>query len=956
MTPYFSESALFAENLPDNTSSASLRDLLKDFLVLRITLDYGMQAECNKSTSDNWRRAPSGPKRPRIARIDFQDIAEAEKAYAIVNTRCIPGPRPDAPLFLSTSLVSSRNLVPRGYPRFVKLLPPTITDIELYTKVRPYGSLASVRVDPRNGCIVQFWTEDDAKIAADQLKAAFSRSTRYTLQAYDPCRVYCRVSLDAATLGLPLIDLQNLNHDVNNALLKDLLSQCGTVTSVEMPLQTNGKMKGLGVVSFQTPEGGVIILSRFGDSKSANSIRIKASNAIQRYNGAAWRSKTLIVRYHEVVEALKPLATPEIHVPSDPVPSDPVPADPFPSNLPPPVSAHGFVHQLWLNIQQSPPPPAPSDTVKDAIGQDEPSIIGVSPSSSQSFDGQQLIIDALLEKMKSMSEEGASQKALYETTIIGLKERVETLQGERELLNAVSSAENDALKKRAATSEAEAEAYRASVTELQKRLDTREASGTSVEEIIMIRKENETLQSQLEQTEREFDKWRHTANEDVHRASARSFEKEKEVLEGLLRAVEIERDDWRKKLDDITTAKADMEDRFKFESDKLNARFDDIYRERSVMEGRLEQIELDHQARLRAWAENEASNRSELAEVMERLHGAEKDKHALDIQLTQAKLDHGEKQVAWEKQEAHYKLELSEATTRLDVIANENADLAAQLKRANLNRDGWRHRFEVLDSRRKISEMEADRPLWEEAKRVREAKEREAADLARREAEVKEAARKMREMHEAEKRRKAEEEVAKQEALRKAQEAESQRQQREAYLAQEKRRRELEEAEKLAKENARQKAWTKATNDQLTRCYNRDKLLCAGPWDFDAALERFLEIIDDFERTKFFEVYPLTFTDIPWPILDNPLSSVFGPELVTWERVENFFSHTKGACDADVYKKLVERVHRMFHPDKWRSRAILESMQNQDLRTATRSAGNVVAQAITPIWKQTRSQ
>ncbi|KAJ7729805.1 hypothetical protein B0H16DRAFT_1775708, partial [Mycena metata] len=75
-----------------------------------------------------------------------------------------------------------------------------------------------------------------------------------------------------------------------------------------------------------------------------------------------------------------------------------------------------------------------------------------------------------------------------------------------------------------------------------------------------------------------------------------------------------------------------------------------------------------------------------------------------------------------------------------------------------------------------------------------------------------------------------------------------------------------------------------------------------------------------FEKLKFSETQPLTFGVIPWPVLTDPLA--LDVEVINWTSVEAFFACAKVQLAVNVteYNTLVEKVHRMFHPDKWRSR------------------------------------
>ncbi|KAH0579266.1 hypothetical protein H2248_003413 [Termitomyces sp. 'cryptogamus'] len=262
------------------------------------------------------------------------------------------------------------------------------------------------------------------------------------------------------------------------------------------------------------------------------------------------------------------------------------------------------------------------------------------------------------------------------------------------------------------------------------------------------------------------------------------------------------------------------------------------------------------------------------------------------------------------------------------------------------NRDHWERKFAVVGSRYKI-----DRLLYEEAMKKREKKEEAEMEEQRRKAELRESERKMPEMREQEmerdraKKMKEEQE----EAARRAREEDYQKQR---------------DAE-FAKEQARQATWKDATYAELYRCYTRDhRFISRRPWNNGIAFERFHDLMGEFEARTFLEQQPLMLENIPWPTL-YPIfyhsisqSLVFGfrAENITWAEVEKFFSYVAMAYQVEYYNGLVERVHRIFHPDKWRSRRILDSVQDSDIRKSLESAGNIVAQAITPLWKKSKGR
>jgi polyadenylate-binding protein len=123
-----------------------------------------------------------------------ENIQTAEKALATLNGRTIPELPAAVTLILSPYTPTSPPTAlppPNAQPRLVKHLPPGMTDSELYDLFRPYGALASVRAHsvfgPDTG-VVEFWREDDARIAEEALHCADVRGSNIAVQVYQPRR------------------------------------------------------------------------------------------------------------------------------------------------------------------------------------------------------------------------------------------------------------------------------------------------------------------------------------------------------------------------------------------------------------------------------------------------------------------------------------------------------------------------------------------------------------------------------------------------------------------------------------------------------------------------------------------------------------------------------------------------------------------------------------------------
>jgi hypothetical protein len=196
----------------------------------------------------------------------------------------------------------------------------------------------------------------------------------------------------------------------------------------------------------------------------------------------------------------------------------------------------------------------------------------------------------------------------------------------------------------------------------------------------------------------------------------------------------------------------------------------------------------------------------------------------------------------------------------------------------------------LADSLRKMADLEADRPLWEAAKKNREARERAQEEQQRVKSEA-----------------------------RKGQQQEKERNEDGKGLSQEQdqnRRRDetnYQERKRLDRERrARYEQWN------------------SGAWTTYRAIERYRLVCQYFDETKFSETYPLTFHDIPWPTLQSPF--INSPQDMTWEAVQGFFMVAKTIIRGQAYRDFLKSSVSRFHTDRWRSRKLLESIVNVEER------------------------
>ncbi|KAL7281665.1 hypothetical protein ACG7TL_004982 [Trametes sanguinea] len=272
----------------------------------------------------------------------------------------------------------------------------------------------------------------------------------------------------------------------------------------------------------------------------------------------------------------------------------------------------------------------------------------------------------------------------------------------------------------------------------------------------------------------------------------------------------------------------------------------------------------------------------------------------------------------WEDAYAEARHHMSNGFQNDDNVNREDAQAAADAS-AGVDQPGdeeeIRRQAAIEESRRKLAELEKDRPLWEEQARKRAAQERAEEEAQRR-------------RKEEERRRAA------------AADAEKERQrQRAAAAAAEKERRERAEKERVA-----------AQREERRR---REHASWAwGPWTDVRAIERYKKLSEEFDAAKFTPENPVMFETIPWPVLHRPMSLRL--EDIDWSSVEEFFAAARRRMRPQDYKVFVDQSHKRFHPDRWRARGVLKSVEDEELRGCLEVASNTVAQALTPIWREVR--
>jgi polyadenylate-binding protein len=120
------------------------------------------------------------------------NIVKAEKALATLQSQPIPDTYPTVLLTLSPfppTIPPTPIPPPMAKPRLVKHLPEDYADNELYELFRPFGCLASVRIQagfgPGTG-VVEFYYEEEAHAAEETMHCVEIQGQNISVQTYTP--------------------------------------------------------------------------------------------------------------------------------------------------------------------------------------------------------------------------------------------------------------------------------------------------------------------------------------------------------------------------------------------------------------------------------------------------------------------------------------------------------------------------------------------------------------------------------------------------------------------------------------------------------------------------------------------------------------------------------------------------------------------------------------------------
>ncbi|KAF5310738.1 hypothetical protein D9619_007892 [Psilocybe cf. subviscida] len=273
--PYIEEPRLFISNLPPFVSD---QDLAK-----ALTAVSPFKPNLQRDGSPN---PVSGEILFRYVGTADTRYNQAEKAYTICNGRNIPELSVPVPLVLSPFPPMDPPTMmapPQAMPRLVKQLPPNFSDSQLYDLFRPFGPLASAHTQTQYGPdigMVEFWHEEDAIHAQDELHCSEVEGQNITVQVFQPKRIVPEFNL-AAPAFVPsgvMFSLRLTLDQEREALAASLIPAICSANARVMRNEA-GESRGFGFVSYHQPE--------------------QANEALRAMNNSYLGSKQIVVRLHE---------------------------------------------------------------------------------------------------------------------------------------------------------------------------------------------------------------------------------------------------------------------------------------------------------------------------------------------------------------------------------------------------------------------------------------------------------------------------------------------------------------------------------------------------------------------------------------------------------------------------------------------------------------------------------
>merc|ERR1739844_757325 len=192
------------------------------------------------------------------AYVNFQQPADAERALDTMNFDVLKG-RPIRIMWSQRDPSLRRSGVGNV---FIKNLDKTIDNKAMYDTFSAFGNILSCKVaqDMSNGeskgyGFVHFETEEAALNAIQKVNGMLLNGKKVFVGRFVP-RKEREVELGEKARRFTNVYIKNINEEYDEGRLTEMFEKYGKISSVKIMKSEEGKSKGFGLVSFDTPEEG----------------------------------------------------------------------------------------------------------------------------------------------------------------------------------------------------------------------------------------------------------------------------------------------------------------------------------------------------------------------------------------------------------------------------------------------------------------------------------------------------------------------------------------------------------------------------------------------------------------------------------------------------------------------------------------------------------------------------
>ncbi|KAK0200872.1 hypothetical protein DFS33DRAFT_1083396 [Desarmillaria ectypa] len=120
-------------------------------------------------------------------------------------------------------------------------------------------------------------------------------------------------------------------------------------------------------------------------------------------------------------------------------------------------------------------------------------------------------------------------------------------------------------------------------------------------------------------------------------------------------------------------------------------------------------------------------------------------------------------------------------------------------------------------------------------------------------------------------------------------------------------------------------------------------------WSDKKAIKCAQRCLGEFEEASFSCRKPLTFEDVPWPVLTD--LSTLELKDITKKEVSKFFAMAEESLGDEKYCDMLGRMYKVFRKQRWERRGLLDSVADEQVCDELENAREIVWVVVKPLWK-----